>query len=57
MKPRLFTVVLILLAMDGLLMMAGCGQSPSETEVVDPEVQVQTRVAQTLVCHGGKRCR
>lgn len=48
MKPRLFTVVLILLAIDALLMMAGCGQSPSETEVVDPEVQVQTRVAQTL---------
>jgi hypothetical protein len=48
MNPRLFTGVFIFLATIALLMMAGCGQSPIEVEAVDPEVQVQTRVAQTL---------
>jgi hypothetical protein len=48
MKPTLFSIVLTFLATIGMLMLAGCGESPSEAEPVDPEVQVETRVAQTL---------
>jgi hypothetical protein len=47
MNHRLLTGVIVIVVLNGLFL-TGCSQSPSEADVVDSEVQVQTRVAQTL---------